>query len=69
MNVGEFCSVIFLFFVAPQITWIYFEFTHAIKCIKKGNFTWGTRNVLLNCKKNSVKRLNFKTKFLDNIPK
>ena len=27
-NVGEFCSVIFVFFMVPSITWIYLEFTH-----------------------------------------
>ena len=26
-NVGEVCSVICVFFMAPQITWVYFEFT------------------------------------------
>ena len=42
-----------------------------VKCVTKANFwcTRRTRNVLSTSEKNSVDRLNFKAKVIDDIPK
>ena len=57
--------------MAPYITWVCFEFTHMrLRAPKKLIFdVHGVQEMFFRLAKKSVDRLNFKTKFVDNIPK